>query len=84
VRVGTARDGQGRDGPWKGAVELRRKQTRGVSKWGGGGRNIRLDAAALSLRLERRLRLRGLASGWRVGATVELRIRYNTFESARM
>ena len=39
-------DGQGRDGPWNGAVELRRKRTRGVSKWGGGGRNIRLDEAA--------------------------------------
>ena len=57
VRVGTGRDGQGQDGPWKGAAELRRKRTRGVSKWGGGGRNIRLDAAAL----ERRVR--GLASG---------------------
>ena len=57
VRVGTGRDGQGWDGPWKGAAELRRKRTRGVSKWGGGGRNIRLDAAAL----ERRVR--GLASG---------------------
>ena len=30
VRVGTGRDGQGRDGPWKGAAELRRKRTRGV------------------------------------------------------
>ena len=57
MRVGTGRDGQGWDGPWKGAAELRRKRTRGVSKWGGGGRNIRLDAAAL----ERRVR--GLASG---------------------
>jgi hypothetical protein len=59
VRVGTGMDGQGRDGPWKGAAELRRKRTRGVSKWGGVGRNIRLDAAAL----ERRVR--GLASGGR-------------------
>ena len=49
-----------RDGPWKGAAELRRKRTRGVSKWGGGGRNIiRLDAAALA----GRRRVRGLASG---------------------
>ena len=57
VRVGTGRDSQGRDGPWKGTAESRRKRTRGVSKWGGGGRNIRLDAAALGRRV------RGLASG---------------------
>ena len=56
VHVGTGRDGQGRDGPWKGAAELRRKRTRGVSK-SGGAIHIRLDAAAL----ERRAR--GLASG---------------------
>ena len=68
VRVGTGRDGQGRDGPWKGAAELRRKRTRGVSKWGGGGRNIRLDAAALARRV------RGLASG-AGGDGVELWIR---------
>ena len=56
MRAGVGRDGEGQDGPWKGTEELRRKRQRVVSKWRG-GRNIRLDAAAL----ERMVR--GMASG---------------------
>ena len=56
VRKGTGRDGQGHEGPWNGAAEYRRRRKTGVSKRGG-GRNIRLDAAAL----ERKVR--GLQSG---------------------
>ena len=56
IRTGTGRDGQGYEGPWGGAAEYRRRPKSGVSKVGG-GRNIRLDAAAL----ERRVR--GLQSG---------------------
>ena len=56
IRTGTGRDGQGYEGPWGGAAEYRRRRKSGVSKVGG-GRNIRLDAAAL----ERRVR--GLQSG---------------------
>ena len=70
MRVGVGRDGEGQDGPWKGAEELRRKRQRVVSKCpicrkdkirkisGEGGKiYIRLDAAAL----ERMVR--GMASG---------------------
>ena len=64
IRTGTGRDGQGYEGPWGGAEEYRRRWKSRVSKVGG-GRNIRLDAAAL---------WRDGYGGCRVAATAETRL----------
>ena len=77
IRTGTGRDGQGYEGPWGGAAEYRRRRKSGVSKVGG-GRNIRLDAAALeradtgtgAAEWRRRLR-RGM--GWDLRSNARMR-----------